>query len=65
MVPGRKSAFRAIFCPDCSQECPGIGPSADLRPAGEDISVFSWYQSGQHLAKEADLLSGTIGTIIA
>ena len=48
------------ICPDCSQECPGIGPSADLRPAGKAISVFSRYQSGQHLAKEADLLSGTI-----
>jgi hypothetical protein len=60
MVPGRKSAFRARFCPDCSQECPGIGPSADLRPAGESMSVFSRYQSGQHLAKEADFLPGTI-----
>ena len=48
------------ICPDCSQECPGLGPSADLRPAGESMSVFSRYQSGQHLAKEADFLPGTI-----
>jgi hypothetical protein len=60
MLPGRKSAFRARFCPVCSQECPGLGPSADLRPAGESMSVFSRYQSGQHLAKEADFLPGTI-----
>ncbi len=33
VLPGRKSAFRAIFWPDCYLENTEIGPQAGLRPA--------------------------------
>ena len=33
LVPGRKSAFRAGFWPDCYRESTEIGPPASLRPA--------------------------------
>ncbi len=42
VLPGRKSAFRAGFWPDCSRESTEIGPPAGRRPAGGPISVLSW-----------------------
>ena len=33
-LPGRKSAFRVRFWPDCYRESTDIGPPAGLRPAG-------------------------------
>ncbi len=41
MLPGRKSAFRAGFWPDCYRESPEIGPPAGLRPAGGPILLLS------------------------
>ena len=41
VLPGRRSAFRAGFWPDCYLESTEIGPPVGLRPAGEPISVLS------------------------
>ena len=41
VFPGRKSAFRAGFWPDCYRASTEIGPPAGLRPAGGPISVLS------------------------
>ncbi len=41
VLPGRKSAFRAGFWPDCYRERTEIGPPAGGRPAGGRISVLS------------------------
>ncbi len=41
VLPGRKSAFRAGFWPDCYREGTEIGPPTGLRPAGGLISVPS------------------------
>jgi hypothetical protein len=41
VLPGRKSAFRAGFWPDCYREYIEIGPPAGLGPAGGPFSVFS------------------------
>ncbi len=41
VLPGRKSAFRAGFWPDCYREKTEIGPPAGLRPAGGPMSVLS------------------------
>ncbi len=41
VLPGRKSAFRAGFWPDCYRENTEIGPPAGRRPAGEPFSVPS------------------------
>ncbi len=40
-LPGRKSAFRAGFWPDCYREGTEIGPAAGRGPAGGPISVLS------------------------
>jgi hypothetical protein len=59
LLPGRKSAFRAGFWPDCFREGTEIGPPAGLRPAGGPISVISRWQSCQNLARESDFRLGT------
>ncbi len=41
VLPGRKSAFRAGFLPDCYREATEIGPPAGRRPAGGPMSVLS------------------------
>ena len=41
VLPGRMSAFRAGFWPDCYRESTEIGPSAGRRPAGGPISMLS------------------------
>ncbi len=41
VLPGRESAFRAGFWPDCYRESTDIGPPAGRRPAGGLISVPS------------------------
>ncbi len=41
VLPGRKSAVRARFWPDCYRESTDIGPPAGRRPAGGPISVLS------------------------
>jgi hypothetical protein len=41
VLPARKSALRAGFCPDCYRESTEIGPPAGPRPAGGQILVFS------------------------
>ncbi len=41
MLPGRRSAFRAEFWPDCYRESTEVSPLAGLRPAGGPISVLS------------------------
>ena len=41
VLPGRRSAFRPGFWPDCCRESTEIGTPAGLRPAGEPISVLS------------------------
>ena len=56
MLPGRKSAFRAGFWPDCYRERTKIGP---LRPAGGAISVLPRQQSGQNPARKADFRFGS------
>ncbi len=40
VLPGRKSAFRVGFCPDCYREGTEIGPPAGLRPAGGRSRCF-------------------------
>ncbi len=60
LLPGRKSAFRAGFWPDCYRENTKVGPPASRRPAGGPISVFSGWQSGQSPARKADLRPGRI-----
>ncbi len=40
VLPGRKSAFRVGFWPDCCRESTESGPPVGLRPAGGPISVF-------------------------
>ena len=43
VLPGRKSAFRAGFWPDCYRgESTDIGPPAGLRPAGRRADVVSF-----------------------
>ncbi len=59
VLPSRKSAFRAGFRPVCYWEITVIGPLAGRRPAGGPISVFSRQQSGQNLARKADLRPGS------
>ena len=55
VLPGRKSAFRAGFWPDCqNRESSEIGRPAGRRPAGDPISVLSRQQSGQNPARKAD-----------
>ncbi len=59
MLPDLKSAFRARLWPKCYRESTGMGPPADLRPAGGTISVLSRWQSGQNPAREADFRPGS------
>ncbi len=59
VLPGRKSAVRAAFWPDCYRERSEIGPPAGLRLAGEPISMLSRWQSGQNLARKADVRPGS------
>ncbi len=53
VLPGRKSACRAGFLPDCYRE----NTKTALRPA--DV-VSSRYQSGQNLVRNADFRPGSI-----
>jgi hypothetical protein len=59
VLPGRKSAFRAGFQPDCYLESTENGSPAGLRPAEGPISVLSRQQSGQNPARKADFRPGS------
>ncbi len=59
LLPGRKSACRPGFWPDCPREITEMRPPAGLRLAGGPISVTSRQQSGLHPARKADFWPGS------